>query len=384
VILHHLDRDEVRTQLPPDIKRYAPDFDIEINGKIQKELRRNSIRITVEDSIEVPSTFNLELYEKYDSLSGSFKWLDSDILDPVKARNVKIYIKYASSSVKSLNPIFSGLIVALNPSFPSSGIPSLSVQGYDRSFLLQRPGPRTDYAAEENLAAIIAKVARRSGLKFDQVQGPRIKPKAKLSVDPQESDYTYLRNMANRFGYEFFIREDTLYFREPPYREKELMSLAWGREIISFSPRMSSAGIISKATVSGYCHKNNANHTISESATQEDLDFKERNAVSAAKALSSGSQGGSSELLKHNCPIDNIEEAKKMARAILMKSNYNFIEGSCECIGLPEARAGTNIIIDNIGKKFNGKYYVKKAIHSIGDGGYTTTLEVCRGGYSSA
>jgi hypothetical protein len=374
----------VKTDLTFDIKRYAPDFTIEIDGKIQNDLRRNVISITIEDSIEMPSTFNLNLYEKLDGKDKSLKWMDNDLLDPMNPKDVNIYIYYANSSTESATPIISGLIVALNPGFPSSGVPSLSVQGYDRSFLLQKPRKRADFAAEEDLSSIIAKIAGSFGLKFDRTQGPKIKPKEKLNIDPQETDYTYLRNLADRFGYEFFIRSDTIYFREPAFLENEKLTIAWGKEIMSFSPRMSNAGIIAKATVSGYCHKNKEKHKIVASATLEDLSFKENGAVSAIKALRSNQKTGTSEIFKHNCPVGSMEEAKEMAKSMLMKANYNLIEGTCECIGLPNVRAGTNVLIENVGRKLSGKYYIKKASHNIGEGGYNTTLEVCRGGFGNS
>ena len=46
----------------------------------------------------------------------------------------------------------------------------------------------------------------------------------------------------------------------------------------------------------------------------------------------------------------------------------------------PRDQAGINIRIDGVGKRFSGRYYVKSVKHTLGDGGYTMSFDVRRGG----
>lgn len=76
--------------------------------------------------------------------------------------------------------------------------------------------------------------------------------------------------------------------------------------------------------------------------------------------------------------VCSTEEAKSIAVAELKRRNNGFIEGNLECIGNPELRPGITVKIDKVGERFSGFYYITKARHRIGEGGYKTTLDVRR------
>jgi phage protein D len=156
------------------------------------------------------------------------------------------------------------------------------------------------------------------------------------------------------------------------------MTLNWGKELLSFNPRLSTAKVVSKVTVKGHNQKNPKKPIIGV-ATLKDIGFKEPKAKSAAESVKT-CQKKEVETSEHDFPVCNEDDAKTLAKALLMKANNSVIEGNCECIGIPELRPGTNVQIEGIGKRFSGKYYVKSVKHSIGDGGYTVSFEVRRGG----
>jgi uncharacterized protein len=68
--------------------------------------------------------------------------------------------------------------------------------------------------------------------------------------------------------------------------------------------------------------------------------------------------------------------ANEIAKAELNKASYTFIEGTVVCIGLPQIRTGVSIVLDKMGERFNGKYYVKGTTYTIDDSGYKTQFSV--------
>ncbi len=367
-----------------NLDRYAPAFIIEIGGQRQEELERAVIDLNVKDSISKPGMFTMNLYESLNIKTQEFSWQDKGILDPASGKEVKIYIEYANSSGKTKSPLITGSITALTPGFPATGVPTLSIQGLDHSFKLQKPGSKDTrtFNKIEDYADIVRTIAEENSLGVGQID-PIVKIES-FTIDSERSDYSFLKWLADRFGYEFFVRNDKLYFRKPEDmgKDKEAITLAWGRELMSFSPRMSIAEVVSKVTVRGPDPKDRSK-TIEGVASSSDLDFKEKGAMSAADYIKSG-QRSDAEANMHDIPLCSEEEAKAIAKAAMARKNNNFITGTCQCIGLPDVRPGTNVRIEGVGKRFNGIYYIEEATHSLGDGGYTTSLEICRGGIGVA
>lgn len=359
-----------------NLERYAPTFSLLIGGNPQSDLRKSIISIEVDESIEAASTFTFNINEGFDKKTQKFTWLDSKLLDPESGEDVEIRLGYAGEAGKSSQPLITGRITALNPSFPSSGTPSLSVQGLDHTFLLQKSiaGKNKTYLDKSYTDVVkeIAKAGNLGGAKIEQIA---IKPCETIVQNADESDYDFVKRLAERIGYEFFVRNKEIYFRKPMDGTEEVLSLSWGREILSFSPRMSTAKVVSKFTVRGHNQKDPSKPIVGV-ATLSDLGFKEPGARSGAE--SAGSE--QSEANKSDIPVCSEEDAKNLARAFLQKANNSLIEGSCECIGIPETRAGTNVKIEGVGKRFSGRYYIKSVKHSIGDGGYTMSLNLRRGG----
>ena len=121
-----------------NLERYAPSFSLTIGGIPQPDLRKSIISLEVDESLASASMFTFSINEGLDIKTQRFKWLDSSLLNPESGDDVEIFLGYAGSISKSSEPLITGKIAALNPGFPSSGTPSLSVQGYDHSFCLQK------------------------------------------------------------------------------------------------------------------------------------------------------------------------------------------------------------------------------------------------------
>ena len=78
-----------------------------------------------------------------------------------------------------------------------------------------------------------------------------------------------------------------------------------------------------------------------------------------------------------NQPVRNVQTAHSVAAARLKSINQELVKGTGSVVGLPELRAGSQVYLWGLGKRFSGRYFVTSTTHTIGMSGYTTQFE-CR------
>jgi len=343
-------------------EEFVSNIRIDIGGSQQKDLVSDVIRLVVEDSIESPSMFHLVLADK-DS-----KWIDSSLLNPEVGEDIKIYLGYIGSTVE---PLFVGKIVALNPDFPSKEFQTLGVQGYDRSFFLQKTHSLKDNSNVQNgkdASTLVSKIAGMTGLS-PKVDSAGFTWADVVLVSPDESDYSVLRRVADMASLEFFVRDRNLTLRKPNYGDTAA-TLEWGKEILSMSFRMSTGKAVKKSIVRAYNPKDKSTYS-SEKTTGESGTFS---GTLASKYVASSNFD--SLILEQDLVLSNKTDVDKLAGALLDRANNSFVEGRCEMIGDAQIRAGRSVVIKGAGKRFSGNYYIKSAKHSVGKEGYLLNLEL--------
>ena len=83
--------------------------------------------------------------------------------------------------------------------------------------------------------------------------------------------------------------------------------------------------------------------------------------------------GGGPRILKSNVSANNAAEAKLKLDAAIKEANHGETTISFSTMGQPRLVAGQTINITGLGKA-NGKYYIDKATHNVGNA-YTTAFE---------
>lgn len=86
---------------------------------------------------------------------------------------------------------------------------------------------------------------------------------------------------------------------------------------------------------------------------------------------------GTERVLELNQQVDDEGAAKKLAEKKLYEANRGETSGSILLMGDLRFRAGVNVTLSDFGL-FDGKYTIKKVVHSLGNG-YTTSLELGQG-----
>lgn len=338
---------------------YAPDFLVNIQGlTMEADVSRAVIDLTYDNSIETADMCQLQLD------NAGLRFSDSPLFEVGKT--IEVYMGYAGD----LHPMMRGEIVAMNPSFPASGAPTISITAYDKSHRMRQNCPdRFTFKAVDD-SVIAAQIAAENGL-IPVVDPAPTGPRE--SVQQTGSDWALLRELAERNFFELFVRWDKLYFRFPR-PQTELVTLEWGKNLVSFSPRLSTSGLAGLQVVRGYDPKLAQTIVAVIPLLTMDADlgaFVERLGSEVVNQLANLGR----QLARGQRP-DNIFDATVIAKSLLRRLLDGMYEGSGSCIGIPTLRAGDQIEIRGVGKRFSGRYRLSKVTHSINGSGYQTQFEI--------
>jgi len=199
------------------LDHYSPYFLLKVDGKAL-EKQGNSISLEITENLNTPSILSFTIDTSFKNHLHDLKEF-YDILDNIKeGKIVEGYIGYFNDSDKLKKPYFSGKIVGISPNFSASGLPSLTVESYDNLHFLKKKMPITaserKIYLEESYDEIIKKIMKRNNLEEGKIDSAPFK-KDSETQKTEVSDYDLLNSLANRLGYEFFIRDEKFYFRKP-------------------------------------------------------------------------------------------------------------------------------------------------------------------------
>jgi phage protein D len=191
-------------------------------------------------------------------------------------------------------------------------------------------------------------------------------------------DIVFLLERARKHDYEVVLRDDDTgrYLFFGPSDTKRVVPtyrLSWGQTLSSFRPTLTTAKQISEVVVRGWDRR--ANKAIEESAKWTDL-VKDENEKKRLTQLAQAF-GNRKEIITDR-PVHTAAEAKELAQKILKNQLSGMVQGSGATVGLPDLRAGRKVVIDKLGPKFDGEYFITKSTHTINDSGYRTQFEARR------
>lgn len=343
---------------------YAPRFDIKISGvTMAADVAEQVLSLSVETDLDLAGSFNLNLRNPDNVL------LDSPLID--LGKTVEIHLGYGTA----LEPAFLGEIASIEPSFPKDGPPTIKVSGYDKSHRMRRNQPKpTEYKFMPD-TLIAAQIAVENGLipVVDPTPGPLEK-----KVTQTVSDMAFLKSRAERYFFDVYVEWDRLHFQLPRPQTAAYV-LEWGRNLSSFEPRISAAGLAGLQMIRGYNQE--LAQTVVAAAVAADVDpgnLLERLGSSAVDLLTSLVRSG---IRRHS--VDNPLSALQLARAVLSDLLEGLYEGQGTCIGLPGLTAGKYLEIRGVGKRFSGTYRVRKVTHRIDDNGFGTEFSITARSHSS-
>ena len=170
----------------------------------------------------------------------------------------------------------------------------------------------------------------------------------------QERDLTFLKKLAEQYGYIFKIAEGNLVF----YKTEKLT----GADAAKILYRTD----LTRITLSEKTSKNYKSVTVS---------YHNPKTGKKITATAKNEKCVKGDTLKITERCENKQQALLKAKAALAKGN-NTIEGSIDLVGNPNLIAGLNVELKDLGY-FSGKYHITQTRHFIDrTSGYGTSLEV--------
>jgi phage protein D/phage baseplate assembly protein gpV len=341
---------------------FAPRFEVRLSGvTLAAELSDQVIGLTVETDLDLAGSFSLTLRNPDNRL------LDSALLD--LGKTVEIYLGYG----RDLAPAFLGEVAAIEPSFPADGAPTVTVAGYDKSYRLRHAQPEPRSYAIINDSVVATQIAAENGLIPVVDPAPFISDRVKV-----ETDMAFLKVCAQQYFFDVYVEWDRLHFHFPRPQAVAHV-LEWGRNLSSFSPRISAAGMAGVQQIRVYNQELAQALTVTILAMDLDPEnLVERLGSEAMQLLMSFVRKG---IRKEH--ISNPVQAVEVAQAILSNLIEGMYEGSGSCIGIPDLSAGRYVQITGIGRRFSGTYRLRKVTHHIGASGFRTDFSITARGHSS-
>lgn len=353
---------------------YVPAFEVRIRGRrLNRTVINDVLSLEYTDDLKAIDRFSMTI-NNWDADRRGFKYSDDDLFLP-KAE-IEIDIGYLPAD---LHRVITGQITDMQVSFPATGQSVLTVSGLNK--LDELRNEQRSQVFENMTDSAIAR----------QVVGPldlplRTDPAAEAREEQHEFvfqnnqyDLLFLKDRARRIGYELVVEESTggdpqLYFGpSDSISQRPEYQLTYGRTLIDFSPQLSTARQVGTVRVQAWDRRNK--RTITAEARRADLRTQGVGSSGQQSSIDASLSQRVEVIADH--PVRSQREAELLAQETLEKTAKEMVKGSGTVVGLPKLRAGGVVVLDGLGTRFSGRYFVTKTVHSIGDGGYTTKFD-CR------
>ena len=335
----------------------ASELFIKIDGSpVQRPVMEMVQCVTVDQHSHLPHMFTIELFDP------DLGFLDKGPFDLTKS--IKIEAEVPSTSTKIT--LIEGEVTALEPQFREGMIGILVVRGYDKSHRLFRETKSQAFLNKKD-SDLASQIASSAGL---SAQVDATSTVYDHIFQDNQTDLAFLMQRAWRIGYECFVADGKLYFRKPP-ASATTVTLNWGEDLVSFSPRMTLAEQVDEVMVKGWDPEKQ--QAIVGQAQAGKLYPK----ISESKdGKRWASTFGTGKLIYVNQPVVTQAEANLMAQARLDEASGTFVEAEGEAYRRPDIKAGNMVKLEKVGERLSGTYLVTQAKHHYDVNGYWTTFTV--------
>jgi phage protein D len=345
---------------------------IEIDGKERARVSRTTVSAFAEETTAGLSRCEIVLNNigPTDAGVADYLYFDRETVD------------FGQEIILRLGPgdppeqVFTGLVTALEATYPAGGGSQLVVLAEDR-FQNLRMTRRSRTFEDVTDADVITQVARDHDLTPEvNLDGPTHRVLAQLNL----SDLAFIRERARALGAELWLEGETLHADTRTDRTGNSMTLAYGANLITFGVRADLAHQCTSLRVSGWDVQ--AKEAIKESADQAALNG-ELDGDQSGSAILSEALGDRVASVVHTTPLTS-DEARREAQARYRARARRFVTGTGLADGHPQLRVGRTVSLTGLGSLFDGDYYVVRARHTYDrTDGYRTEFDVERPGIGS-
>jgi phage protein D len=312
----------------------------------------------------------------------NMRWTHSSDVEIFRlGTSVKLFMGY----VDELQEMIEGEITQVSPTFPASGIPTVTIQGQSLLHRLQgnmKPRSFSDVTDSEIAQQIadcnhLGSQVEHTELKYHNV------------TKSSHSDLEFLKQRADINHFEILVREKNLIFRkardEEPKNSRYTLAWAQGQKAFtdantlplkSFNPTLNVCRI--PTHVESRCYDVKSKKAFVSKAGSGDQAYK----VGGEKTETAADirQNAYQRELQHvyiTTPFTSQAEIDHFTKATYNRQAMNLLGGTGETIGVAGLRAGQLVTLYGLGA-FDGGYRIKEATHTLDNNGYNTSFSVNR------
>jgi phage protein D len=322
------------------------------------------VRAEVEQELNMPAMCRLEM-GSVDSDDGDWQGVDLTTLrigDPM----------VVAFGEPTPTVLFEGEIGAIEATFARES--TVEIRGYDALYKLQF-GTAQRIFEGVTVEQMATAIAEQHGLTIDPGEGGS-QVTYPYVIQPDQSDYVFLSARAARISYEMQATGRQLYFGPTRAGQGAKMTLNFNEGVPRVTVRLKAVKQGSSVQRVGWDPVNkrpivadvsSGSSSLRMGGTETGYEISAAIAPSAVAAM--------------DPEITDAASARELAEAAYEADLDEFIEASVLMLGDPAARPGINVVLQGIGPRFSGLYYVTAAKHvyTMQDS-YTTELTLRRTG----
>ncbi|WP_346294220.1 VgrG-related protein [Sphaerothrix gracilis] len=358
----------------------------------ETELAENILQITVEESLHRPGLFTLVIRNDYqpgtdqDEPWRKVKQLEigdtvSIGFDPSLTQAEEQSSKKSGQQQED-TPLIQGEITSIEAHFTERTQAPIIIRGYDVSHRLHRGRYNRSF---QNLtdSDAVEKIAKENGIDLATVDDSG-EPHDYLFQENQ-TNMEFLRERANRIGFELFIQDGKLNFRKPDASDP--FELVWLKDIRSFRVRLTSTEQVQEVEVRAWDYITKkpiistakSEKLITDTEIQKQKNFQNEKRSNDVNTAFDGMKA-EPRMIVVDQPVFKPKEADAIAQALCNELGGQFIVADAKGEGNPKIRPGVFIELKDLGP-YSGKYYVTETRHVYAERVYTT--EFCVRGLRS-
>lgn len=343
---------------------------IKIDGtEISPEIYEKIDRVVVESTLYLPNMaeVHLKLPIIADPGSRNQSAFHNILEDYSRGIGKALQIGFSSDENSSKTTVFKGEVVSIEPGFNAgAAFATLIIRGYDKSHRLHNTTKTRTFLNMKD-SDIATQIANDYGISPDVQSTTEVYDHIFQSA---LSDMEFLAERAARIGFEFFVNDEKLYFRQPT-ASSSTTELTFGKDLIEFNVRVSGVDQVPKVVVKGWDIQKK------EPITGESTTSKTHPEIGLRKSgVDIASQFGAQEKIQVRQNVVSPNDATQIAKGILDEINSSFIEADGMAYGDPNLFAGSIVEIKEIGAVFEGKYKLTTVRHDYTEGHYNTYFTI--------
>jgi phage protein D len=364
---------------------FVPFFEVKIGNRgasdadlrdLPEDVIRDVMQVTYKDKIDEIDSFEITV--------NNWDAADDHLFEP--GRKVRLIMGYRHGN-RNERQMLDGEITTVEPTFPESGPLTMSVRGLNVLHSLKKK--QHTFAWEKKRDSDIAKEIGANPLS-DKKPGLNIEVRIDQDArnsEPEEPfvfmnnqyDILFLIQRARVHGYTVYLDMDGktgkkfLYFGPSQRLRNVTYKLEWGRSMVEFKPTITTTNQVSQVTVRGWNRRTQKPIEGVAKLGDKGIDINTDQAAVASAVQDK-------EEIVADRPVENDQQAKAMAKDILLHQLKEMVKCSGATVGLPDLRAGRKAEIAGtaLGPRLSGEYFIVGSTHIIGDSGYRTTFTARR------